>query len=92
MEACTSLRTSGESVGADRVNTITMTCWSRDRGSLMTYRDNARTAPRMSTSQSDLYVCESPNTHQQDVVFCDKKSSKSPFFKYVSLTMLIKRL
>ena len=31
-----SLRTSGASVGEARANTIKMTCWSRDRGALMT--------------------------------------------------------
>ena len=34
---CNSLRTSRESVGEAHVNTITMTCWSRDRVALMTY-------------------------------------------------------
>ena len=40
-------------------------------------------AANVCTSQSDLYVCESPSTHQLDVVSCDQKSSKSAFFIYV---------
>ena len=37
VKVCNSLRTSRESVGEARVNTIKMTCWHRDRVALMMY-------------------------------------------------------